>query len=233
MRAASRGPTAPRTDGVITSLTVRRGRSDRIAVNLDGALAFELAAVVADEAGLRVGGLLTAETQERLVREDEPYRARSRALRLLALRDRSRREVERRLVAWGFDQEVVANTTAWLDGLGYLDDDRFATRYVTEKRKAGWGDRRLRGELLQKGVERALVAEALSAEGSDSEAAGGGADAALTLARKRFGQQFASDPEAAERRAAAFLARRGYDWETIARLLRELRSEAGVGEGVP
>jgi SOS response regulatory protein OraA/RecX len=45
--------------------------------------------------------------------------------------------------------------------------------------------------------------------------------------RRRFGAQFAAEPQAAERRLAGFLARRGYDWDTIGRLARTLRDEAG------
>jgi len=117
---------------VITSLTVRRGKGDRIVVGLDGASEFELSSVLVDGAGLRVGLFLSEEQRERLVREDEPYRARSRALHLLAVRDRSRREVETRLRGLGFGQEAIDDTTAWLEGLGYLDDERFAQRYAAE-----------------------------------------------------------------------------------------------------
>ena len=43
----------------------------------------------------------------------------------------------------------------------------------------------------------------------------------LALVRRRFGRQFAVDPDGAERRLAGFLVRRGYDWETIGRVVRE------------
>ena len=49
----------------------------------------------------------------------------------------------------------------------------------------------------------------------------------MVLVRRRFGAQFATDADAAERRLTGYLARRGYDWETIARVSRELRAEAG------
>lgn len=51
----------------------------------------------------------------------------------------------------------------------------------------------------------------------------------LTTVRRRFGAQFVTDPETAERRLAGFLVRRGYDWETIGRVARALRLEAGAG----
>lgn len=228
MRAVSRTPPAPHGDGVITKLGVRKGRSDRIAVHLGGAFALELATVLVDQAGLRTGDLLTTEAQDRLVEEDAPYRARSRSLRLLALRDRTRGELESRLRTLGFDPEVIAGTVTWLEGLGYLDDGRFATSYAADRLRAGWGERRVRAELRRKGVDQGLVEGALEAGGVNSEAAVEGAASLLTTVRRRFGAQFGTDPETAERRLTGFLVRRGYDWETIGRVARALRLEAGA-----
>ncbi len=231
MRTQGRKPAAPYGDGVIASLAARRGRADRTVVVLEDGSELELASVLVEGAGLRPGGPLTEEIRERLLREDEPHRARSRALHLLASTDRTRREVETRLRELGFGQEIIADTSAWLGSLGYLDDRRFAERYAAEKLRAGWGPRRIYSELLRKGVERALVEEALDAERSNSQVVVEGSGALMVLVRKRFGKQFAVDPEGAERRMAGYLARRGYDWETIGRVARELRAESGR-EGV-
>jgi regulatory protein len=213
---------------VITALTPRSGRADRVAVRLEGGRVLELATTVVDSAGLRTGDLLMAEEQERLLAEDAPHRARSRSLRLLALRDRSRREVELRLRKLGFDAEVVADTVEWLEGLGYLDDGRFAASYAEARLRAGWGEARVRAELKRAGVDRVLVERALEVDGPNSQAANGGADSLLAAARRRFGAQFAADPEAAERRLAGFLIRRGFDWEAVGRVARVLRLEAGT-----
>ena len=141
--------------------------------------------------------------------------------------------MERRLKELGFGQEVIAETTAWLEGLGYLDDGRFAQHYAAEKLRTGWGPRRISAELARKGVARGLVDEVLDAEGENAQAAIEGNEALLRLLRRRFGAQFATDADAAERRLAGYLARRGYDWETIARAARELRAEAGVEGTLP
>ncbi len=86
----------------------------------------------------------------------------------------------------------------------------------------------MRAELRRKGVDQGLVEAALEAEGVNAEAAAEGADSLLATARRRFGAQFVSDPEGAERRLAGFLVRRGYDWDTVGRVARALRLEAGA-----
>jgi regulatory protein len=214
-------------DGAITALVARRGQADRIGVHLEGHFGFDLSSVVVDRAGLRAGELLSADRQRELLEEDAPYRARERALRFLGARDHSQREVETRLRQAGFDARVITETVAWLGSLDYLNDRRFAATYAAEKQRTGWGARRIRAELGGKGVERSVVDEVLELQ-DEEEAAGGmqGADALEQTVRKRFSSQFAADPRAAERRLAGFLARRGYDWDTIGRMTRTLRAEA-------
>ena len=229
MRPAGGRPKSPRGDGIISALKVRNRQPDRMAVYLDGSYAFDLATGLVDEGGLHTGDLLSREAQERLLHLDAPHRGRSRALRLLALRDRSRHEVETALRRSGFEPQVIVDTVDWLTAIGYLDDARFATSYAAERLRAGWGERRVRAELRRKGIERDLMQQAVESEGDDPQAAMEGAETVLRLARRRFGRQFGVDPQSAERRLAGFLLRRGYDWETVGKVARALRLETGAG----
>jgi regulatory protein len=230
MRVRKGAEPAPVRDGVVTALVPRRGQVDRVAVHLDGRRAFDVSVVVADSAGLRVGAIVTADRQRELLVQDAPYRARERALRLLALRDRSRWEVQARLRQAGFDPGVVDLTVEWLQGLGYLDDRRFAAAYAEEKARGGWGPRRIQTELAAKGVDRRVVHEVLQARDNEAAGAEAGMETLELTVRRRFAKQFATDPDGAERRLAGFLARRGYDWDTIGRITRTMRAEASAGQ---
>jgi regulatory protein len=226
VRAAKRTPPAPRGAGVITSLVAKRGRSDRVAIYVDGSLLFDVAAVVADNAGLRHGLVLEVGDQESLAERDAPFRARDKALRLLELRDRCRREIEGRLRASGFDEAVIAATVRWLQDLDYVNDRRFAAHYAAERLRGGWGARRIRADLLRKGTEREAVEEALEAVDGESESGPAETDVIVALARKRFGVQFHTDPVTAKRRLSGFLARRGYDWDVIDKVAKIVGGEA-------
>ena len=161
MRSPKRASAEPPVGGTITSLVAKRGATDRLVVYLDGARAFELAVPIADAEPLRARDHLDAREVQRLIEKDAPYRARERALKFIAVRDRSCHEVESRLSRAGFDAEVVAGAIAWLRDLGYVDDQRFAAHYVAEKLRGGWGDRRIASELGRLGVDRHVVTEAL------------------------------------------------------------------------
>lgn len=216
--------------GTITRIAVRSGRPDRTVIYLDDRRALDVATAVVSEAALHTGKWLEEEDCAVILAADEPHRARERALRLLGVRDRTVAEIRSRLTGAGFTSPAVESTVAYLLDLRYLDDERFATRYVAEKGRNGWGDRRLRSELMRKGVDKRVIEAALAALEEDEEAGNQAGQALLDLVRRRFGRQWAIDREAAARRLAGFLLRRGYDWDEVSRLTRALDSEVAPSD---
>jgi regulatory protein len=215
--------------GTVTALIAKGDHGQRVAVHVEGELAFELAREVAARAGLCQGQFLTEERQASLLEDNQPHDSRERAVSFLSRRELSRHEVGVRLGRAGFQDAVVGETLLWLEERGYVDDRRFAAAYARERLKAGWGRHRIISELLKKGIRRELVAgeawNGLIAEEERQEEI----EAVLSLARRRFYGQMATDPTGTKRRLGAFLARRGHDWDTIERVIREFGDEA-VGE---
>lgn len=226
---AGRRRAAPRpVSGTVTQLSVPSGRPERTILYLDGRRAEDIATEVIAAAGLRTGEAVSEEALAALVAQDEPHRARARALRLLSARDRSSAEIRSRLQLAGFSQGTVSGTIIWLEKLGYLDDARFAERYVAEKAGAGWGQRRIRSELLRKGIDRARLDAALESIAGDEAGQRARTETLMTLVRRRFGRQWQEDRQTAERRLAGFLARRGYDWDAVSRVMRQLEEETSA-----
>lgn len=165
---------------------------------------------------------------------DEGAKARHRALNYLQARERSPLEVRERLRRYGYDEDLVGEVTAWLEDIGLLDQERFARALATARLHAGWSRRRILAELARKGVTSPEAEEAVdvvTATSMVSSVSGlvevdpvcdeSKEDALLVgLVRRRFGRQLAEDPEGGQRRALAFLVRRGHDWERARRVIR-------------
>ncbi len=230
----SKGPQATPSSGVISAHVSKHGADERVVVHLGGVRAFDVSAEVVAGAGLRVGTEMTAESVARLQSEDEPYRARARALRLLSLRDRCCQDLRARLRHAGFSENSTESAVEWLRRLGYVDDARFAEHYAAEKARSGWGARRIAAELARLGVDRRDIQAAAAGAGlggeDREEDERAGIEAALALSRRRFGGQFASDPDGASRRLTAFLARRGFAWDEIRTIVRTLAREGEDSE---
>jgi regulatory protein len=137
------------------------------------------------------------------------------ALRLLARRDYSVRELTDRLVDRGFAVERVGILIANLTAKGLLDDRRTATAVLRRSAELkGRGPLRIRRELEARGYEAALVRELLGGLSQDTE------DETLGRLLRRWRAATTTDP-AARRRLIGRLLRRGFSSGAIGRALRE------------
>jgi regulatory protein len=157
------------------------------------------------------------------VRETKGRSLHDRALGLLAVRSRSRRELERRLLQARFEREEVEEELARLERAGLVDDEAFARQLAEHEfgvRRSG--ARSVRGALASKGVDPATVEQVLE------EAAGDEEERAEQLARSRVGRLAGLDPAKAFGRLTGLLVRRGYPAE-VAR--RAARRALGISAG--
>lgn len=144
---------------------------------------------------------------------------RQKALRLLARREHSRKELARKL-APGAEAESLDALLARLEELGLLSDRRFAESYV--RSHAGrFGIARLRYDLSTKGIAAELADQALASlvEGEAGDE--------LARARELWLRRFTAGPVDAREygRQTRFLQGRGFSADTIRKLLKEGRTE--------
>ena len=154
-----------------------------------------------------------------------PKSCHERALGLLAVRQRSRRELELRLLGAGFPEAEVTEVLGRLEAVGLVDDRAFArslAEHAFGNRRAG--ERSVRAALAGKGVAEDAVAAAIDEFGGDEE------DRALELARARASRLASLQPERAYARLVGLLARRGYPY-SVAREAARRALEVDAAEG--
>ncbi|MFT8209906.1 MAG: regulatory protein RecX [Symbiopectobacterium sp.] len=86
------------------------------------------------------------------------------AMRLLAVRDHSEGELRRKLTARidpVFDAADIDAALTYCHEHGWLDDARFALRYINGRSRKGYGTQRIVVELRQKGLSRSVISSAL------------------------------------------------------------------------
>ena len=147
----------------------------------------------------------------------------SKALEALTRRARSTAELERWLAERDHAREHIELSIARLKELGYLDDAQYALAFARSRAMArGMSRRRIRSELVHRGVARevidAAIAEVMEDEGVDEHAL------VEAAALKKLRGMSKLEPDVRRRRLYAFLARRGYAAdlvrETVAKLTR-------------
>jgi regulatory protein len=131
---------------------------------------------------------------------------------LLARREHSRLELERKLAIHAESPEELANLLDDLVGRGWLSEQRVIEQ-VVHARRGKFGSRRIRQELIDKGIDGELVAAAMA------QLKEGDLQAATALWQRKFGNLPRNMAERA--RQIRFMQGRGFALEVILHIMRQ------------
>jgi regulatory protein len=202
----------------VTALKVQSRNPKRVNVYLDGQFAFGLAKIEAIR--LRVGQELDEAAVARLHQADDEEEAYERALKLLSIRPRSEDEIRRKLREHKVADETIEAVLAHLRRAGLIDDAAFANYWVENRTTfRPRSQRMLKAELKRKGVDDVALALALTGT-NDAEAA-----YAVAAKRVRSARLAAGTYLEFRRKLGDYLARRGFDYETIGPIVERLWKE--------
>jgi regulatory protein len=149
----------------------------------------------------------------------ELTRAKNSAYRYLTYRPRSRSEIEQKLQDKGFDDKIIETVLVDLERLGYVNDLQFAGQWAAGRaRLRGFGRRRIEMELRQKGIDPEVIKRSLSDVcGGDAEA-----ETAKKAAERKITSMRKLDRDTRRRRLAGFLERKGFSFEIIRGVLKDM-----------
>lgn len=135
----------------------------------------------------------------------------ARALRLLARREHSRQELARKLAPHTQEPGELEDVLDRLEAQGWLSERRVVEQIV-HARRSRFGARRIARELAEKGVGEEAVAAALKTLKNDE------IESARVVWRRKFGRLPRNPAERA--RQARFLQGRGFDFDTIVKVMK-------------
>jgi regulatory protein len=215
----------------ITGIMEKSAGSARFAVAVDGAMAGVVSAAAIADLGLRIGATLDVRGMDRLRDAIGEQTVFDKALDLLEARQRSTRDLQRRLSLKGFEKAQVEGAIRRLTALGFLNDANYASELVGSKLvRGGMSKRRVSQELFRHGVARDLADAAISEAVEENQV--DEHEAALDVARRRIGKLRGLDADTQRRRLYSFLARRGYDGDVVAKAVRQVLTEPSEGDDV-
>lgn len=151
--------------------------------------------------------------------------AREIALRQLTVRARTKEELRRSLARRHVPDVAVDEVVERFQEVGLLDDAAFARDWVASAGRRLRSRRVLGQELADKGVDRELIDEAMAEVTPEDEYR-----VALRVAQRRLPGLEGLDRPARYRRLAGALARRGFDAQVVARVVREVLAEVAHGD---
>ncbi|PIQ88403.1 MAG: hypothetical protein COV72_08860 [Candidatus Omnitrophica bacterium CG11_big_fil_rev_8_21_14_0_20_42_13] len=155
-------------------------------------------------------------------RDKELNKARSYALRLLKIRQRSEEELRFRLRQKRFTPDTINFLIANLKDAGFVDDLRFAFAWAKEKINKPLGFKRIVFELKQKNIKEPIIEEVVSRiknAYSEHEAIKNIISSKFDNTVNKTEGKFNSK---ARNRIFGFLLRRGFSPEAISEVLNKL-----------
>ena len=140
----------------------------------------------------------------------KPTNLRAHALKLLARREHTRRELERKLAAEAEDPAAIEGVLDEFEARGWLSESRLTEQFI-HARKTRFGARRIERELRDRGVSEDTLSAVLPALKSGE----------LERARAVWARKFKHQPAGAAERArqVRFLQGRGFDLDVIFKVI--------------
>jgi regulatory protein len=145
-------------------------------------------------------------------------------------RERTVAEVRAQLERKGVSPELIDPAVQTFVEQGFLDDERFARLFASDKRELEqWGRARIRRGLLTRGIDRQLAERAVGPGGGDADPFADEEPTELERALELLRRRFPAPPrERRERdRALGVLLRKGYESEVALDALSAYAHEAG------
>jgi len=147
-------------------------------------------------------------------------RARNNAYALLRQRPRSEHEIRERLKLKGYSDAVTEEIIELLKKAGDIDDARFAGLWVESRMSMNpAGDVVLKHELRAKGVSDTIIEATLTEKADKYDEY----EVAFSMAKERFERFKKLDRPKAMKRVYDFLLRRGFKYDTVRRIIENLK----------
>jgi regulatory protein len=142
----------------------------------------------------------------------DPIDPKAQAIKLLARREHSARELTRKLKARGVGNDEAAAAVGEVASEGWQDDTRYAAMLVRSRVAQGYGPQRIEAELRVAGLPADKIRAALDDSGVDWR----------EQARAAHEKKFGALPKTSAERAKhyRFLQGRGYDGSQIGAVLK-------------
>jgi regulatory protein len=207
----------------ITKIEIQKRNPGRVNIFADGEFLIGLSKETLLRAGLRVGDQISDSQANDLTAQETLLSAKNAALRLLAVRPRSEKEIIDRLREKEFSEQDVAAVVGDLRTAGLVNDTEFARTYIRNALAIRpVGELQLRRKLLLLGVSKAIIDEAVASTLADVDMTDIARIAALAYQKRLRHSPGTEDPRKNRNKISAFLARRGYSWTTIAAVMKTL-----------
>ena len=168
--------------------------------------------------GLRIGLEIEEVVVQKLIAADEVMQARNHAFDLLLGESYSKGQMMEALEKHSFGQPAINETLKNLEQLGHIKDEKYAKNWVNGRQRSKPRSKKmLTYELIDKGIDKSTVDRVVGQIDDEDEK-----QLALDVAQRQARRYRSLPRHVAQRRLHGFLLRRGFDYDTIQRTIKQV-----------
>lgn len=159
---------------------------------------------------------------QEVLKAEEQNKVINHALNLLSFRQRSEKEIYTALKRKDYEDFYIEKAIDYCRDQKYLDDRAFAKAFIRDKLNINkLGEQRIKYELIKKGVSQEIIDDVLILDVDDQY------EAAFKLAEKKLPSYRNDDRNAVYRKLSGFLQRKGYSFEIVSKIMKEILKDFG------
>lgn len=168
------------------------------------------------KAGLKVGFETSKEQLDEIIIESEKRSAFAKLIDIISRQMKTKKEIESKLIQYGYNKIAIKLAIKQAEEYGYINDKEYAL--LLTKAKSNKSRAEIKQALFQKGINSALIKEAVDQISEQDEKKTAGEFAYKYMKNKEVNQKTLSS-------LYAYLARKGFDSQTINSVLRFFKSD--------
>lgn len=202
---------------IITQISAQTKNPDRANLFIDYEFRCGISKMVVANHRLKVGQEISDEDIETYIFESDKDKAFTYTLNYISKYAATKKQMVKKLYEKEYGKSVVDYVIDKCVSYGYLDDSEYARCYI-EYNKEIKGAKKIKYELMNKGVSAEIIDELISQIPHN--------DGAYKLAERHARGQDINDLKY-RNKLIRYLTGRGYSWSEIAECISRLKSESG------
>jgi regulatory protein len=203
---------------IITQITPQKRKKDRVNIFIDDKFAFSLNLELLVKYHLKVDASIDDNQVQLIIKENDLLYWWERIINFLSFRPRSKKEITNYFKKKEVGDETQKILMSKLIERKYINDSEFVAWFVRQRQEfKPKGQKLLKLELMQKGIEKSTIDEYFSSASPIDET-----EQAFVIVQKKIQHWKNLDDFSLKQKIQGYLGRRGYNWETISAVLKRL-----------
>lgn len=202
----------------ITKIEVGKRNKERVNVYIDEEYSFSINMELVYKFGLKEKQEIDKEKILNIAALENFSKCKEVALNTVERSYKTEKEIRDKLFLKDFDEDTIEKTIEFLKEYNFIDDLKFVKMYVKDHIKSQ-GQNKIKYALVRKGIDKALIDEALEEIDRDDEF-----DVAFTLCEKKYLSiiKRENDEFKVKNKVIRYLLGRGYDYDIAKECIREV-----------